>query len=268
MNGADEGRVRSRTTAVIGAKGGVGTTLVAVNLAALFADRARTLLVDLDFGKGDVGGYLDMWPKRSMHDVLDAAPHIDATSLGAVAARHTTGLHAITQPLDLTELVAVQATEVRALLDAAASGWEEVVLDCGSRVDIALLTAAARADRILLLTTPDVPSLRDALRVRKLLDRVGVLPAKMRLAVNRWPLFRRLELDEIEARLELPVAGLLPLDEELCWRAAHRGQLLRDLAPHSRMARRMARLVEALDDEDAVSTEDSVISNVSMRTQP
>lgn len=226
-----EPRNRGRLVIVMSAKGGCGATLLSVNLAA--AGGEGTAVLDLDFSKGDVAGYLDVWPERSVKDALLDAGRIDLMLLRGLATRHSSGIDVLPQPLDLSELVAPSAAEIRHLLSLAREGWATVVTDCGSRLDEATLAAAMEADEIVLVTLASVPALRDARRVLRLLERLGVPQPRVHLVVNRWRDNAALNRFEIEQQLGVPVAATIARDSQTATRADYTGHLLSAVAPRA-----------------------------------
>lgn len=223
--------------AVLGAKGGCGATLISVNLAAATEPAGDAVVLDLDFSKGDVAGFLDVWPKSSIKDALSDMSRVDASLLTGLAVKHSSGLAVLAQPFDLSELVQPRTSEIRHLLELARQRWRHVVADCGSRLDEATLTAAMHADHVLLVATPSVPAMRDARRVLRLLNRLGVPNNRIHLLVNRWPEHSKLGLDEIERHLQFPVTATITRDNEACEKADYAGWLLHNVAPRSHCTR-------------------------------
>lgn len=229
--------------AVLAAKGGCGATLLSVNLAAAVDPTGDAVLLDLDFCKGDVAGFLDIWPDRSVKDALVDPSRLDAALLRGVVVHHDpSGVDVLPQPFDLSELLQPHARDVDAILSAARAGWPRVVADCGARLDEATLTAAMRADHVLLVATPSVPALRDARRVLRLLSRLGVHRDRLHLVLNRWASSSDLELDEIEHQLDWPVTATVAADPDAAGRADFSGRTLAEVAPRAAITREVAQL--------------------------
>lgn len=218
---------------VMGAKGGCGTTLVAANLAADLASERKTCLLDLDLCKGDVAGVLDLSTDRSLAPVLEHLRDVDAALLAGATQVHSSGLAVLSQPHDLTELRHVEVEEVVNLLDHVRDVYDIVVVDVGSRVDVASLTAALQADELLLITTPDVPSLRDASRVLRLLHRLDRASERIHLVVNKREPGRGIPDQQIAVQLGRRVGATIRRSDAACERADEQGRLLADVAPRA-----------------------------------
>lgn len=249
--GTSGGASQGLMLAVVGAKGGCGTTLLAANLAAEMASTRSVCLVDLQFTRGDVAGSLDLAPAHSVHDALAPGAALNAFRLHACAEEHASGLAVLTQPYDLVELVRVDAEETDHLLGVASQAWTVVVADCGAGVDETMLTAMRRATCVLLVLNPSIPALRGAVRMLGLLRRLGVPTERVRLVVNAWQGGLEIDLVDIEEQLGLTLFTSFTFDPAACRAAEARGLLLSEAAPKARLTRELrvaaAQLLSELD---------------------
>ncbi|MFE3657935.1 CpaE family protein [Streptomyces sp. NPDC059165] len=176
-----------RVVTVSGAKGGVGTTLTAVQLAlAAAASGTSAALIDLDLQSGDVASYLDVQFRRSIVDlagIQDLSPRVLQDAVYA----HETGLGLLLAPGEGERGEEVTDRAVRQILSALRSRYETVVVDCGSYLNGANAAAIEMADTTLLVTTPDVVAVRAAKRMVRLWDRLQIRKAEETVTVvNRY----------------------------------------------------------------------------------
>ncbi|MFE9336215.1 CpaE family protein [Streptomyces sp. NPDC007063] len=168
---------------VSGAKGGVGTTLTAVQLAlAARAAGRSTVLADLDLQSGDVASFLDVRFRRSVADlagIKDLTPRV----LQDAVYPHETGLGLLLAPDEGERGEDVDERTARQLVAALRSHYETVVLDCGSQLHAGNAAAIEAADLALLLTTPDVLAVRGARRMVRMWDRLRVRTAEETVVV-------------------------------------------------------------------------------------
>ncbi|MCX4764679.1 AAA family ATPase [Streptomyces sp. NBC_01275] len=171
---------------VSGAKGGVGTTLTAVQLAlAAQASGRPTALVDLDLQAGDVASYLDVQFRRSVVD-LAAITDISPRILAEAVFRHDTGVALLLAPAEGERGEEVTDRAARQIVSALRSRYEVVVVDCGAQLSGAGAAAVEMADRALLVTTPDVVAVRGAKRTVRMWDRLQIRKAEeTTVVVNR-----------------------------------------------------------------------------------
>ncbi|MFB8246629.1 CpaE family protein [Streptomyces sp. NPDC055952] len=171
---------------VSGAKGGVGATLTAIQLAlAAQASGRATALVDMDLQTGDVASYLDVQFRRSVVD-LAAINDISPRVLADAVFRHDTGLVLLLAPAEGERGEDVTDRAARQIVSALRSRYEVVVIDCGAQLGGAGAAAVEMADRALLVTTPDVVSVRGAKRAVRMWDRLQIRKAEeTTVVVNR-----------------------------------------------------------------------------------
>ncbi|MFD5495732.1 CpaE family protein [Streptomyces sp. NPDC127091] len=171
---------------VSGAKGGVGTTLTAIQLAlAAQASGRSTALVDMDLQTGDVASFLDVQFRRSVVDlatISDISPRV----LADAVFRHDTGLTLLLAPGEGERGEDVTDRAARHIVGALRSRYEVVVIDTGAQLGGAGAAAVETADTALLVTTPDVVSVRGAKRTVRMWDRLQIRKAEeTTVVVNR-----------------------------------------------------------------------------------
>ncbi|OUC82562.1 AAA family ATPase, partial [Streptomyces swartbergensis] len=171
---------------VSGAKGGVGATLTAIQLAlAAQASGRSTALVDMDLQTGDIASYLDVQFRRSVVD-LAAITDISPRVLADAVFRHDTGLALLLAPAEGERGEDVTDRAARQIVSALRSRYEVVVIDCGAQLSGAGAAAVEMADRALLITTPDVVAVRGAKRAVRMWDRLQIRKAEeTTVVVNR-----------------------------------------------------------------------------------
>ncbi|QDY78793.1 AAA family ATPase [Streptomyces qinzhouensis] len=172
-----------RVVTVSGAKGGVGTTVTAVQLALAARASGRTVaLVDLDLQSGDIASYLDVQYRRSIVDlaaIQDISPRVLQDALFA----HQTGLGLLLAPAEGERGEDVGDRAVRQILHALRGRHEIVVVDCGTQMTAGNAAAVEAADTTLLVTTPDVVAVRAAKRMVRMWDRLQIRKAEETVVV-------------------------------------------------------------------------------------
>ncbi|MFE6024352.1 AAA family ATPase [Streptomyces niveus] len=172
---------------VSGAKGGVGTTVAAVQLAlAAKASGMSVALADLDLQAGDVASYLDVQFRRSIVDlatIQDISPRV----LQDAVFTHHTGMGLLLAPGEGERGEEINDRSVRQIVSALRNRYEVVIVDCGTQTTSANAAAIEMADTSLLVTTPDVVAVRAAKRMVKLWDRLQIRKAEeTTIVVNRY----------------------------------------------------------------------------------
>ena len=115
------------------------------------------------------------------------------------------------------------------VLNTTSRSYQYVVVDCGSGLDEASVTAAQLANHLVLVTTPDIPSIKNTWRRLQFIERLGLEKDRIRLVVTKWDKRASgLSLDDIQQNLGRKV-DLTIADEKLAIRAVNEGRLLRDI---------------------------------------
>jgi pilus assembly protein CpaE len=184
---------------VTGAKGGVGATLTAVQLALAAAASARTVaLVDLDLQSGDVASYLDVQFRRSVAD-LAGISDINPRVLQDAVYTHDSGIGLLLAPAEGERGEEVTDRVARQVLSTLRSRHDVVVVDCGSQMNAATAAAVEMADQALLLVTPDVVAVRAAKRMVRMWDRLQIRKAEeTTTVVNRFSRGTEIQLSLVE----------------------------------------------------------------------
>jgi pilus assembly protein CpaE len=168
-----------KAIAILGAKGGVGTTTIAANLAGEFAatDGLRVVLVDLNLFLGDVGVHVGVENGPTVLSVISA----ESTSPEAFPL-HRMGFHVLGLASDLSDADEVPAEAVVHLLDQLREHYDRVVIDAGTDLNEVSLTACRYADDRLLVTTEQRPALLGAKRRLDVLGKLEI-PGTVALGV-------------------------------------------------------------------------------------
>jgi pilus assembly protein CpaE len=163
--------------AVAGSKGGVGTTTVCLQLA-LAAVRAApgrpVCVVDFDLQKGDFRSFLDMPYRRSVVDLVEVADEISVRHLQETLYTHKEGFRVLLAPDEGERAEEVNALAARPILSAVKARHALTIVDLGATVSEASAIGAELANRVLVVTQPDVASLRGVNRLLDLWKRLQV----------------------------------------------------------------------------------------------
>jgi len=227
--------------AVLGAKGGVGTTTIAVNLAAALAAEQDSNVIISDLhaaAHGDVGLLFGIEPRFSVVDALENVRRLDAAFLKGLVVRSKPGLDVLASP-ETPSVRPPEGRTVRTLIDRLASLYRTVVLDV-PRSDLSMIEALEPATAIVLVVNQELPTVRRAAQIAALLrqrhgkDRLGSV-------VSRYDARAEIGQGDIDRVVGLPVWGVLPSDYRLALQAANQGSPL-VVDNHSRLANAIRQL--------------------------
>jgi pilus assembly protein CpaE len=207
-------------------KGGVGTTTIAAYLALSIAAKTKSnvALVDLDLQFGDVGVILDIQSPNSIVDLI-GQDQIDQASIDEVMVKHQSGVRVLTAPEQVADAENVDSEKVLRMLNQLRQYFAYVVVDTWSFLEEVTLTALQASDRVVLVTTPEVPALRD---LRRVMTEKTQLELEQRgiVVVNRYSPRFGLQIPEIESALGMTVGLALASEGMAITQAINAGTMV------------------------------------------
>ena len=219
-----EQRERSgQVVAFVGAKGGVGTTTLAVNTAAALAKTAGSapLLIDLHVARGDAALLMGAEPRFSVLDAFENLHKVDESFLAGLTEKAQCGAHVLAstaRPIN----VATSPTATRTLLELAARRYRITVLDV-PRTDPAMLEALDPATVIAVVTSQELSAVRGAAAiVATLRQRYG--SQRLRVVINRYDKNGPVSAKDIAKVVGEPVACQIPSDYRVAAEAINVGR--------------------------------------------
>ncbi|GAB4526524.1 MAG: response regulator [Anaerolineae bacterium] len=214
-----------KIVAVFSPKGGVGCSTVAINLAiALHRAEAKPVaLVDASLQFGDVAVLLNLQANRSLADL---APHIDELDndlLTHVAVEHSSGIRALLAPPrpEMADLIAPGVLST--ILDELRKLYAYIIVDTPNSLGDSTLTVLDAADRVVLITTPDIPSIKNAKLFFEVTEALEYPLDKTVLILNKADRHANIRAEDIQSSIKHPVAAQIPLDERTATLAANQG---------------------------------------------
>lgn len=218
-----------KVIAVIGARGGVGTTTIATNLAAICAETLQlsTALVDLDAQFGSVALSLDLEPSRGLRDALEKPDRIDTLFLERVMIKADDRLSLLSAEEPLSEVATVHPNAGELLLAALREKFPMTVVDMPRQLTPLTRAVLAQADHVILVAEPSLLSLRDALRLKDwLVD--GLKRPQPLLVFNRDGLAAKQQPPraQLSKHLGLEASVTLPFSAEIMAATANGDTLL------------------------------------------
>lgn len=202
-----------KIVAVYSPKGGVGTTMIAVNVAvAIQKPERKVALIDASLPFGDVGVFLNMQGPRHLAD-LAQLEEPDAEALTLSMLSHTSGLKVLLAPPrpELVEYVTAEA--MRAILGLARSLFDVLIVDTNTQLVEPTLSILDEADQILLVVAPDVPTIKNARLFFDVTAQLNYPPQKIMMVLNKMDRRFGITSEMVEQALKHPISAQIPWDE-------------------------------------------------------
>ena len=204
---------RGWVTSVFSPKGGVGKSVLAVNLAAALARRSGrpVAVLDLDLQFGDVAVMLRLQPVHTVVDAVSAGNRLDRTLLKSFLVRHErSGVHVLAAPTSPSEGDHVDPGAMLRILDLLREMFGFVVIDTPPHVDEVVLQALAESDTVAFMAAMDVPSVKNARLGLQAFELLQLPLEKLMLVLNRADSRVHLAVHDVERALETKIGLTLP----------------------------------------------------------
>jgi pilus assembly protein CpaE len=186
---AAEPKDLGQLVAVYSPKGGVGCTTVAINLAVgiqMIEPDSKVALVDCNLQFGDVGVSLNLRANRTITDLVDHIGELDLDLVESVMTKHdASGVQVLLSPAKPEDADLVSADHVRRVLESMKQLYDYIIVDLGSRLQDLELSVFDLANRIILVTAPDVPSVKDVRYFFELVEALEYPHEKLLLVLNK-----------------------------------------------------------------------------------
>jgi pilus assembly protein CpaE len=220
-------------------------------LAQIWADNnKRVLLVDLDVQRGTAALYMNLKPRLTISDLIEADERLDVEFLKMVTERHTSGVSVIASPVDMTPMDAVTPEFIDRLLDLGTQNYDLVLLDLpGIWMDWTAL-AIQKADLLLLVTQMTVPGVQQARRQLDVAEANG-LGDRVRVVMNRMVtgLFGKYDVAEAESALRSRVHFAVGNDYPTVAAALDEGRSLGQIKMKAKVEKDLRLLASQLTEE-------------------
>jgi pilus assembly protein CpaE len=239
-----------RTIACVGAKGGVGSSTIAHNIAWCMAEHGRvnTTLVDLDLSWGTTGLDFNTDPALGIADALETPDRVDDVLLDRLLTRHSDFLTLFTAPGALDRDYEIAADAYETVIEGVRRGVPFVMLDLPHTWSKWMRQTLLAADDVLIVAQPDLAGLRNT---KNLFDMVKVgrpNDAAPKLIINMAGVPKRPEIPikEFADAIGVEPVLVLPYDPNLFGTASNNGQMVCDLSPQSKCAEGLDHLASML----------------------
>jgi pilus assembly protein CpaE len=235
----------------IGAKGGVGTTTLAVNTGVELAGQKKsTIMLDLKEGLGDAALFLGVRSRYSIVDALDNSGRVDREFLSGLVAKHVSGLEILPGSDQFARPASNDAEGVENVIRLLSSRYEYGVIDAGSQLNAVALAALYVSEVIGVVINPDVPSIRNGQRLIERINEVGSCGERVRVLLNRAGPPLPIPLAQIENALGQKVHLTFPSDYKTVATALNAGVPL-TFSDNSEMAEQFRRWTSGILNQQA-----------------
>lgn len=247
-----------RVYTIFSPRGGSGKTTIAVNLAVSYAQMHpdSAALLDLSLTFGHCALMLNLMPKSSLASVtMDTLSRIDREGLENYVVTHPSTLKILEGATRAEEGEAVTGEHAKLAIEAMRRYNDVTVIDTASTFSEATIASLEAADKVILVCTPELTTLRDVRECQRIFQSViRVSKDKILYLMNNPGPYKALPNDQFEQTLERRIDVEVPFGQDLPTRAATRGEALVQVQPGADISRAIDRVAKLLEEEATPTT--------------
>ena len=241
-------RFESQVIAVLGSRGGVGSTSLAVNLGATLAQEPgfAVALVDLDLALGDADVALDLAGDYTLADVALNVDRLDMQFLKRSLSKHSCGLSVLPHPVQMDDAALIREDHLSRVIGLLRASYTHLILDLSKSFSPTDVTALRMADSILLVAQLELSSLRNTVRMLMALGNDESLSSKVQVVLNRVGGTNEIPVEKAAETIGKPIRHQIPNDPKPLADSRNEGKPLVQFAPRCKAQQAIAALAAAI----------------------
>lgn len=214
-----------KVISVYSPKGGVGSTTLAVNLSvALHREESPVVLVDGNMEFGDVTVFLNQQAKNSIVDLAPRADELDPEVIEEVTMLHQeSGIKVLAAPSRPEFAESVSGNQFARVLDFLRHFFSYIVVDCSSSLTDVTLATIDSSDLIILLTTQEIPAIKDARLFLDLLQPLKISRDRVLFVMNKYDKRIGIKPEKVSENFKQEVKVVIPFEEKVVLPSINRG---------------------------------------------
>lgn len=239
-----------RIVAFIGAKGGVGSSTIAHNVAALASGEYKvdTIVTDLDLAFGTAGLNFNQDPAHGIAEAIASSDRIDQTMVERLLTKCSDRLSLLSAPAQVEKSLGIEDGSLEPIIDAIRCSAPLIILDIPNLWSVWSKQLLVGADDVIITSTPDLASLRNTKNIFDFLTAARPNDKAPLIILNQVGVQKRPEIPVAEFAKAIGVEPtvVIPFDAHVFGTAASNGQMLSEVGPKSKAAEQVAMLGQLL----------------------
>jgi pilus assembly protein CpaE len=243
---------RRKIMTVFSTKGGVGKTTLSTNLALALAEKSKgkVVLVDFDFQFGDIPLMLNLYPQKTIIDLVNDIQELDEDTIEEYLIEHQSGLKVLPAPLkpEYAEYISVQVAEK--ILKVLLKGYQYVIIDTAPTLQEINLMAMEMSDHVLIITTLELHTIKNVKAGLQVLSTLKYEDSKIEVILNRFNSHFGISARDIENTIGRKILHVIPEDSVAVIHSVNNGTPLVLSKGNSQISRSIKELASAVSIEN------------------
>ncbi len=238
---------KGRIIHFISSKGGVGTTTIAVNLAASLSESngSSVALIDMSLPFGQIPIFLNTETSFNWGEVLRNISRVDDTFLMGVLSKHRSGVYIMPSPASLEDVSLETPEMIEKLLSLMRNRFDFILVDGGQRLDDVSLRILQMSDTVFMVTVLNLPCLTNAKKLLWTFQKLGFpLRETIRIIANRYQKKSSISLKEAEEAVSEKIHWLVANDYHLTMSAINQGKTISEVESGSEVGKSLRELAD------------------------
>ena len=243
-------RREPKVIAVFSSKGGVGKTVISTNIAVALKELTHedVLLIDLDLQFGDVADLLNITPKISIKNLVEDKINLESNEIDKYLIPHESGIQILAAPEKPEDADLIEVNDIKDLMQLFKKSFDYIVIDLPPLFNQVTLGAIELADHVFLVSTMEIPTLRNIKGGLEILRRLEYPEGKITLIVNRFDARREINGSDINKFLNVSEIYYIDDNPELVSSSINLGEPIVSRNKETPVARQIINLAKTLID--------------------
>ncbi len=217
--------VRSKVITVFSTKGGVGKTTIASNLAVSIArsTKKKVALIDLDLQFGDIAIMLNVSVKNTISDLVKEFSQLDRGLMEEYLVTHFSGVKVLPAPVKPEYAEYITGSHVEKIINTLRETYQYIIVDSSANFHESVLTSLDMSDKILLISTLDLPTIKNIKAGLDVMETLRYSPEKINVVLNKASEQYGIRFKDFEGTLHKQIWSYVPEDSQTVVTSANKG---------------------------------------------
>lgn len=233
---------------IFGTKGGVGKSTISTNVAAALAKKTneKVVLLDLDLQFGDVSVMMNLYPKRTIADLMKEIQSVDSELLEDYLVEHPSGLKVLAAPTSPEHAEYITSSNIEKIIKTFLENYKYIVIDLAPTFESVNLTVLDMSDKVFFVTTLDLPTIKNAKIGLRIMKSLEYDEDKLKLIINKNHRKYGISIADLEKIIKKKFSYIIPEDNVAVLKSVNKGRPFVLEQSHKPVARSIMEITDSI----------------------